>query len=262
MRSTHYSCGLLLALCASVASGAAENPTPPMPEAEEIQAALEAAPSHLREEAGVFVQGDTGYRRVRESTNGFNCLVAREIPAAFEPRCYDAEGSASLLPVLLFRAGQRARGVPTVDIDREVAARYTRGEYFAPRRTGVCYMLSMRNIVIVDRAIAHVGRVGPRLMFYAPNLRNEDLGATPDLEARFLVADEATQASMIIVPVVSARRARTFYYAPEALTPLSESGVSASADAAPVDSLGHLAEEDTMIIEQPKPPKIIDPFTF
>ena len=123
-------------------------------------------------------------------------------------------------------------------------------------------MLSMRNIVVVDHAIGHVGRVGPRLMFYAPNLRNEDLGATPDLEARFLVADEATQASMIIVPVVSARRARTFYYAPEALTPLTESRVSASAEAAPVDSLGHLAEEETMTIEQPKPPKVIDPFTF
>jgi len=263
MRITHYASGLLLVLCAGVASAAADNPTPPMPEAEEIQAALEAAPSHLRDEAGVYVQDNTGYRRVRDSANGFNCLVAREIPAAFEPRCYDAEGSASLLPVLLFRAGQRARGMAAADIDREVAARYTRGEYFAPRRIGVCYMLSMRNVVVVDRSLAYVGRVGPRLMFYAPNLRNQDLGATPDLEARFLVADEATQASMIIVPVVSARRARTFYYAPEALTPLTESRVSASADTAPVDSLGrHLAKDEPMIIEQPKPPKIIDPYTF
>jgi len=262
MRITHYFSGLLLALCAGIASGKAEIPEPPMPEAEEIQAALEAAPTHLREEAGVYVLGDTGYRRVRDSTNGFICLVIREIPAAFEPRCYDAEGSASLLPVLLFRAGQTARGASSVDIDREVAARYARGEYFAPRRIGVCYMLSMRNIVVVDRTIAHVGRVGPRLMFYAPNLRNQDLGATPDLEARFLVADEATQASMIIVPVVSARRARTFYYAPEALTPLSDSRVSASTDAAPIDSLSHLSAEESMTIEQPKPRKNIDLATF
>ena len=261
MRITHYSSGLLLALCAGVASGAADKPTPAMPEAEEIQAALEAAPSHLRDEAGVYVLDSTGYRRVRESANGFNCLVTREIPAAFEPRCYDAEGSASLLPVVLFRAGQRAKGVTGAEIEREVAARYTRGEYFAPRRVGVCYMLSMRNIVVVDRAISLVGRVGPRLMFYAPNLRNEDFGATADLEARFLVADEATQASMIIVPVVSARRARTFYYAPEALSPLSESRVSASVDERPVDSLGHLNEDETMSIEQPKP-KFIEPLMY
>jgi hypothetical protein len=248
-------------LCATLAFATAEASTPD-PETEEIQAALEAAPAHLRDEAGVYVLESTGYRRARDSTNGFNCLVTREIPAAFEPRCYDGEGSVSLLPVLLFRTEQRARGTTRADIEREVAARYARGEYFAPRRVGVCYMLSLRNIVVVDRATVRVGRVGPRLMFYAPNLRNEDFGATPDLEARFFVTDEATQSSMIIVPVVSARRTRTFYHAPDALTPLSESRVSASAEAAPVDSLGHRAEDETMTIEQPKPPKVIDPFEF
>jgi hypothetical protein len=255
MQTTQLFSGLILAFLGSVACATAPDP-------EEIQAALEAAPTHLRDGAGVYVLGDTGYRRTRESSNGFNCLVARETATAFEPRCYDAEGSASLLPVLLFRTEQRAHGVAPAQIDREVAARYTRGEYFAPRRVSVCYMLSMRNVVVVDRAIGRVGRVGPRLMFYAPNLSNEDFGATPDLEARFLVADEDTQSSMIIVPVVSARRARTYYYAPDALTPLSKAPVSASTDAAPIDSLGHLSEDEPMTIEQPKPPAIIDPFTL
>jgi hypothetical protein len=143
---------------------------------------------------------------VRESANGFNCLVTREIPAAFEPRCYDAEGSASLLPVLLFRAGQRAKGATGADIDREVEARYSRGEYFAPRRVGVCYMLSMRNIVVVDRSISLVGRVGPRLMFYAPNLRYEDFGATPDLD----VSDPGAPGNSPLSDAIAGERA----YAP------------------------------------------------
>jgi hypothetical protein len=258
MRTTTISPAMFMALFVSVA--VAQEPVA-MTEAEEIQAALEAAPAHLRDEAGVLVLGDSGYRRVRGASNGFNCLVVRETPDAFEPRCYDGEGSESLLPVLTFRAEQRARGVARADIDREVAARYARKEYFAPRRVGVCYMLSMRNVVVVDRAIARVGRVGPRLMFYAPHLRNVDFGATPDLEARFLVADEATQSSMIIVPVVSARRARTYYYAPEDLSPLSNSRVSAATDATPIDSLITLSDETGMTIEQPKPPGVIDPFT-
>lgn len=259
MRTSSIRSAGFMAFCASVAL--AQEPSA-MTEPEEIQAALEAAPAHLRDAAGVLVLGNSGYRRVRGTSNGFNCLVVRETPAAFEPRCYDAEGSESLLPVVTFRAEQRARGVARADIDREVAARYSRKEYFAPRRVGVCYMLSMRNVVVVDRAVARVGRVGPRVMFYAPNLRNADFGATPDLEARFLVADEATHSSMIIVPVVSARRARTFYYAPEDLSPLSNSRMSAASDATPVDALSNLSDETAMTIEQPTPPEVIDPFTY
>jgi hypothetical protein len=260
MRINQHLSGFFLAVFATVAAAAQDSG--PASQDQEIEAALEAAPAHLREGAGVYVLGDAGYRRARDSANGFNCLVVREVATAFEPRCYDAEGSASLLPVLLFRAEQHTRGTARAELDRQIAARYASGEYFAPRRVSVCYMLSMRNVVVVDRDVGRVGRVGPRLMFYAPNLRNEDFGATPDLEARFLVADEDTQSSMIIVPVASARRARTYYYSPEALSPLSKSPVSASTEAGPIDSLGQLAEDESMSIEQPKPPAVIDPFTL
>src|ERR1043165_4843235 len=83
---------------------------PLLVESQETAAALEAAPEHLRPDAGVYVLDSTGYRRARASRTPFNRLLQRETGGAFEPRCFDAEGSATLLPVIFFRAEQRARG--------------------------------------------------------------------------------------------------------------------------------------------------------
>ena len=219
---TGSSCLLVaLGLCLSTTPTKPDELTPSLSESEEILAALEAAPAHLRDGAGVYVLEKFGYRHARESVNGFNCLVEREIAAAFAPKCFDSEGSATLLPVILFRTEQRKRGVQRAHTEREVAARYARQAFLAPRRIGICYMLSTRNLVVIDRAMGKVWRVGPRLMFYAPNLRSADVGATPDLAARFTIADEATQSAMIIVPVASERRTRTYYFSPDDLSPLA-----------------------------------------
>jgi len=233
---------LLLWTCAAWTLTAGALPLPPdlppiLVESEEVTAALEAAPAHLRIDAGVYVFGGMGYRRVRDSRNGFNCLVEREFTGTFEPRCFDAEGSATLLPVVLFRAGQRAQGLSRERIDREVATRYQRREFIAPRRVGICYMLSKRNVVW-DAGSGKLARVGPRLLFYAPNLSSADFGATPDLESRLLVTDESSESTMIVVPVVSARRIRLYYLSPDDLTPLTRANDSTVADSTPRDSLG------------------------
>ncbi len=190
---------------ASTAMAAAPAALPPLlTEPEEIQAALEAAPAHLRADAGVYVLERNGYRQARQSRNGFNCLVDRELLDDFAPMCFDAEGSATLIPAILFRATERARGASHADVERELAKRYAEGKFVAPRRVGICYMLSERNVVITDRKAEKVGHVGPHLMFYAPNLRNGDLGASDDFASHFIVADEGTPGAMIIVPVATA----------------------------------------------------------
>jgi hypothetical protein len=225
--------GLCVPLVASSMPVPPETPPALLPEIDEMRLALEAAPAHLRDGAGVFVLEASGYREARASRNGFNCLIEREVAAAFEPRCFDAEGSATLLPVTLFRAARRARGVPRTALDREVAERYRRHEFLAPRRAGVCYMLSSQNVVVVDRVTQKVQRVGPRLLFYAPNVGSEDLGATPDLEARLLVTDELSAGAMIVVPVASARRTRVHYFSPENQGPLTRARDEKIAEAVP-----------------------------
>jgi len=208
---------------------------PLLVESQETAAALEAAPEHLRADAGVYVLDSMGYRRVRASRNGFNCLIQRETTGAFEPRCFDAEGSATLLPVIFFRAEQRSRGAMPAYIDREVKERYQKGEFIAPRRVGICYMLSTRNAVLEN---GKVSRVGPRLVFYAPNISNADLGTTQDLESRMVLIDEASATAMIVVPVQSARRTRASYLSPEDMTPLSRQQDDAVAENAPKDAIG------------------------
>jgi hypothetical protein len=221
-----------------LSSGAvpAEKDFPPLlVESQETAAALEAAPEHLRADAGVYVLSSMGYRRVRPSRNGFNCLIEREIPGAFEPRCFDAEGSATLLPVIFYRAERRSRGATRAYIEREVKERFQKGEFVAPRRVGICYMLSTRNAVVEGGKLA---RVGPRLLFYAPNISNADLGTTPDLESRMMVVDEASASAMIVVPVTTARRTRVNYLSPDDSTPLSRTQDEAIAESGPRDAIG------------------------
>jgi hypothetical protein len=232
----------VLLICSVVAASAAL--PAPLPKSEEIEIALEAAPAHLRAGAGVYVLESDGYHLARPSRNGFHCLIEREIAASFEPKCFDAEGTDTLLPIIVFRAAQRAHAVPAADIDRAVAARFARGEFVSPRGVGICYMLSTRNVVVTDRTSRSVARVGPRLMFYAPYLRNSDLGAVPDLDSRVMVDQEGSQTAMIVVPVVSAERIRTYYLSPDALTPLTRLPVTADADAPRRESLRNARRDD------------------
>jgi hypothetical protein len=186
----------LLALAVATRSEAAV-----MPEADEISIALSAAPEHLRAAAGVYVLRAAGFVRIRESHNGFTCLINRELPDSFEPECFDAEGSATLVPIIVYQAELRAQHHSAEEIGRAVGLGFASGRFRAPARTGICYMLSARNVVVMDRKTGRVGAVGPHLMFYAPYSRNAEFGATPGLEAHFLIADEGTPFAMAIVPV-------------------------------------------------------------
>lgn len=174
---------------------------PLLPEDQEIQIALEGAPVHLREGAGVYVLKASGYVRARESRNGFTCLLVREWSRSFEPTCFDSEGTASILPVILARTELLAQGMNDEGIRAAIAEDYRTGKFRAPRRVGVAYMLSTRNTVVLDHDSKKVGGAPPHLMFYSPYMRAEDFGTTADFASHFGVADEGMPTAMIIVPV-------------------------------------------------------------
>jgi hypothetical protein len=189
-----------------VAAAAAEPDSQPwrpelMPRGEEIAEALAAGPASIREQAGVYVLTDTGYELVRESANGFHCLVGRGGPEEFEPMCFDAEGSATLLHEVLLAAGLRMAGRTRAEIDAAVAEAWAEGELRAPRRPGINYMLSKRNRVPVDDQ-GTVRPYRPHLMFYVPYLTNADLGvAGPGPGSPLFVIKEGTPGAYAIVPV-------------------------------------------------------------
>jgi hypothetical protein len=86
-----------------------------------------ATPTHLRAAATVYVFGNDGYRKVRNGSNGFTCLVNRDGNQKgdndLKPTCWDAEGSRTILPVML-RVGELiGRSASAEEIQRDWAER-------------------------------------------------------------------------------------------------------------------------------------------
>lgn len=148
-----------------------------LPIEEETRLALSAAPEHLRAGAGVLALTAEGFVSVRETRNGFTCVVNRDHPLNRKPTCYDAEGTATIVPKVRFVGELLLEGVDSDEIWRRVEEKFTSGEFTAPRRPGIAYMLSseIRNY---NPQTGKIDGFPPHLMFYAPNLTNEDIGVS------------------------------------------------------------------------------------
>src|ERR1700719_677306 len=149
----------------------------------EVALALSAAPEHLRQGAAVYALERNGFVKVRDGSNGFTCIVNRDHPLNQKPVCFDAEGTATILPKILRVGELLMQGKPMSEIDAEIAEGFRTGKYVAPRRPGVAYMLSgdIRNF---NPRTGKVDSFPPHIMFYAPNLTNADLGTTPEALAK------------------------------------------------------------------------------
>jgi hypothetical protein len=75
----------------------------------------------------------------------------------------------------------RAQGMSPVALKAEIETRYRNKTYRAPERAGLSYMVGpvMRTVGPPDMKVNTMPM--PHLMFYAPNITNEDIGAVPDL---------------------------------------------------------------------------------
>jgi hypothetical protein len=146
-----------------------------LPREREVALAMSAAPSHISEHASVYVLERSGYLLAREGSNGFTCLVVRDSPQDLAPVCHDPEGSRTVVPRLLREAELRAQGKSAQQIREEINEGLRTGKYRVPRRVGVAYMMSSETTGFIPE-LGHVIHVKPHVMFYAPYLRNEDIG--------------------------------------------------------------------------------------
>ena len=196
---TLWSLILLLAAQAPTESSAASWKPELMDKKQEIAEALAAGPETVRGNAGVYVLTTAGFELVRESGNGFHCLVERSQPGAFEPQCFDAEGSTTLLQQVLLRGKLRMEGGSPEEIAATLGEAWAAGRLRAPERPGINYMLSERNRVPVgpDRVIPY----RPHVMFYAPDLTNEDVGGDLQGKSPVCVIKEGQPSAYVIVPV-------------------------------------------------------------
>ncbi len=172
------------------------NKIEPLPRDLEIQLALSALPPHLRDGATVYVLNpDKGFEVARKGTNGFHALIARTGDDALAgswpfteyrddiliPISFDKAGVKAHMRVLFDIAEMQAKGTLPVELKRIIKDRYKIGDYKAPERAGISYMLSP--ILRTYENAEESDRVGtfniPHIMYYAPNVTNEDIGGKP-----------------------------------------------------------------------------------
>jgi hypothetical protein len=156
-----------------------------MPEALETRFALSAAPPHLRKDATIYLlEPAKGYVLSHQGTNGATCIVVRSdwqwaTPPfrddVYWPVCYDSEGSKTLLQDYFYAAELRARGMDAKQVHEEVTKRFSTSAAPNPSRTGVAYMIAplMRGYT---SAPGPVTMNMPHFMFYAPGLKDADIG--------------------------------------------------------------------------------------
>ena len=160
-----------------------------MPAGLETRFALSALPPALRDQASVYLlDPGKGYQLSRQGTGGLACLVERTVwewatarDDIYIPLCYDAVGAKAHLRVIMDAAALRAQGMSPEALKTEIENRYKNGTYKAPEKPGVSYMIApvFRALGPPDMKMHTMSM--PHLMFYAPHITNEDIGARPDL---------------------------------------------------------------------------------
>jgi hypothetical protein len=166
----------------------------------ETAMALSACPLSVAGKAAVYLLEQPGYVKVRESQNGFTAIVQHSLLTSQEPQCMDAEGSRTILQRILMVASLRAQGKSADEIKQAVAAAVSRGVLQPPTRPGIDYMLSTENLVPDDNGV--VGHFPPHVMFYAPYVKNADIGSEGQAAGGpAFIAGEGSPFALIIVPV-------------------------------------------------------------
>jgi hypothetical protein len=179
----------LLVMAAATPSHAADTTLDRMPVELETQFALSAVPPGLRARAQVYLlDPNKGYYLAREGTSGVACAVQRTQWESADFRddiyygiCYDAAGVKTYLQVVFDAAALRAQGMSPAELKAEIEKRFRNKTYLPPAKPGLSYMVGpiMRTFGPPDLKVRTMAM--PHLMFYAPNLTNEDIGAVPDL---------------------------------------------------------------------------------
>jgi hypothetical protein len=199
-------------------SQAAETTIEQMPANLETQFALSALPPHMRDQATVYLlDPKKGYQLSRQGTSGVTCLVERTAweqadsrNDIYVPLCYDAEGARTFLKVIMDAATLRIQGMSAVALKAEIENRYKNKTYKVPEKAGLSYMIAplMRTWMLPDWKV-HTMQMS-HLMFYAPNLKNEDIGAIPSssLLYPFIFTEGIAEQSYMIQLIGEAEKAK------------------------------------------------------
>ena len=82
------------------------------------------------------------------------------------------------MPVFFDVAAMQAQGTPSRELKKIMQDRFKTGYYKTPERAGISYMLSpiLRTYVNPEENDSVITLNIPHVMYYAPNVSNEDIG--------------------------------------------------------------------------------------
>lgn len=183
-------------LCSLIASAESNktNRIEPLPRDLEIELALSALPPHLRGNATVYVLNpDKGFEVAKKGTNGFHAFVARTGDDTFRgswpftdyrddilyPISFDKAGAQAQMRIFFDAAEMQAKGTPAKELKKIMQDRHKTGYYKTPERAGLSYMLSpvLRTYYNPDEGERVTTANFPHVMYYAPDVSSEDIGA-------------------------------------------------------------------------------------
>jgi hypothetical protein len=131
-----------------------------------------------------------GYVLERKGSNGFTCYVQRTDYTRQDfrddlivPECQDPEGSRTIAPVEFEIERLRIEGkLGPSELKQEIDRRFKTGTYRSPSRPGIAYMLSpIARLYGGPGSNQTVLMNMPHYMFFAPNLKDGDVGAGPPM---------------------------------------------------------------------------------
>jgi hypothetical protein len=139
----------------------------------------------------------------------------------YVPICYHQEGSKKMLPVWMDVAQMRARGPAPAQVFEAVMKKFDNGTYQKPARTGISYMTAplMRSYPAPD-ATEVMTMVLAHYMFYAPNVKNADIGGKPGSPYPFVLPQGPGPHDVIILLVGETENAKILSESKDLLTDL------------------------------------------
>jgi hypothetical protein len=202
-----------------------------MPESLELRYAVSALPPHLRDGATIYILDPAkGYVLNIKGTNGMTCVVVRSDwqytvrpfrDDIFWPVCYDAEGSKTLLQDYMYAAELRAHGMEAKEVHTEVTKKFGTAAYPNPARAGIAYMLSPIMRTFGDSKVVDPFTMNmPHYMFYAPNVKNADIGGKPFSQYPFILSMSPGRDDVIILFAGETEKAKILSESKDLLTEL------------------------------------------
>ncbi len=152
------------------------DPSAITPQCEEALA-LSALPLRLRDQASAYVLKDGEFELVRTGDGPFTCIVARNHPQSLIPQCADGAGRDTIIPGIIMKSSWALDGATPEEYSGRFDKAAASGTLKPPSRSGVSYMMSNFNFVWDWSRDDHF-RIPPHVMYYAPNLKNDDIGGS------------------------------------------------------------------------------------